>query len=187
MTGLRDILRKKSRSQREHENESREPGATPAVTIIRSDTTTNEIISPPSFASEDHVGGNLLGSDGRAAATGSHSTTRSASRTSSAESRLSSLLHRHSHSRHKTTSVHVPDNLPMIGSGPATDDKEAQWEKRATLLARGSSGPSAEQETNHPGESLEGRKGARDPSPSRRSISDARGDVSRSIRTLLRC
>ena len=94
---------------------------------------------------------------------------------SQGEKRLSTRLHFGSHSRSSSAeSINVPGDLPKIDDGPG-EEKEAQWEKRATILATG--GVVAMQGRSRdlsPAES----NGTSRPTLSR-SISDAKGDVRR--------
>jgi len=59
---------------------------------------------------------------------------------SRSEKRLSSLLNiRPSSQGSRSSPINVPSDLPDINDTGETDDKEAQWEKRATILAQSSS------------------------------------------------
>ena len=187
MTGLRDLLKKKDKLKHD-QNEGNSPqNLLPEVTIMRSDTNTQEILNPPSFPLE---GDNTIFRD-KASALGnrplherSSSATSKSSRSSHGERKLSSVFHFRSHSRDKYGSENVPGDLPSIGGDSAVDseDSAAQWEKRATMLAQGS----ANLESKSQGAAPEGSGGAREPSPSRRSIKEAQGeDVGSSILRLL--
>lgn len=118
------------------------------------------------------------------------------------ERRLSERLHIGGRSRSKTnetTSSHLPENLPALpdavsvpsirvdgtdeGNKYANAQREAQWEKRATILASSpslldnSSNNSEEQRAGRPRESTIGL-GIAEPNRDRsRSISDKEGDV----------
>lgn len=119
------------------------------------------------------------------------------------ERRLSERLHIGGRSRSKTnetTSSHLPENLPALpdavsvpsirvdgtdeGNKYANAQREAQWEKRATILAsspslldNSSNNSSEEQRAGRPRESAVGL-GLAEPNRDRsRSISDQEGDV----------
>lgn len=139
---LRDILKKKERVQ---ESTQRiimtAPNDAPPFTIMRSDTNTQEIISPPTFHDEG------VPKSSAGPQTHKHfSRFRSASNASASsqasdksEKRLSQRLHLRSHSRNSSqSSVNVPDNLPEIQDlAIQGEEEQAQWEKRATILAKG--------------------------------------------------
>ena len=109
----------------------------PEFTFLRSDTNTQELIKPPNFpgdrppsSSDDHYPSKRF------------SRLRSSSNASQAshksERRLSQRLRLSSHSRTSSqSSVNVPLDLPDIQDvGVHGEDREAQWEERATILAR---------------------------------------------------
>ncbi|KAL2266614.1 hypothetical protein VTJ83DRAFT_5966 [Remersonia thermophila] len=150
--GLRDRLRR----SRGPDGDGTPPP--PPVTFIRSDTHGAEVIRPPSL--DDHpipgYDGFLSPSDPRADTKQRHSldvfrsgnrSGRSASTSSnspgreSTAKRLSQRLHL---SRSPSSSDNVPRNLPdiVLPEGTPDDDpevaadRESQWEKRATLLAK---------------------------------------------------
>lgn len=142
---LKDLLKKKEKT---HDDViapivpalEQDPSA-PEFTIMRSDTNTQELISPPTFAS-----------DNAAAHTDDHSTTKrfsrlrsssnastTSKRSSIGEKRLSQRLHLpHSRSRASSqSSVNVPTDLPDIQDlSLEGEEKEARWEERATILAQ---------------------------------------------------
>lgn len=129
----------------------------PPFTIMRSDTNTQEIIRPPTFAddaaptpAEDH---SVHKRFSRLRSTSSASNRqRSASNASTisqastkGDRRLSQRLHMHSRASSQT-SVNVPSDLPDIKDlSIEAEEKEAQWEERATILA--SSNPNARPKT----------------------------------------
>jgi hypothetical protein len=152
---LRDLLRKKEHVE---VSPSASLGAEQGysnVTIIRSDTLGQEIISEPQEAQQSKGHSRFR----------SHSTDSTIAKDKS-ERRLSSLFSLRSPSaelRHQ--SVNIPGNLPVISaSGGEKDDEEAQWEKRATLLAR-----------RNP--STDFTRGTSSRPIVSRQISDAQGDV----------
>ena len=142
---LKDLLKKKEKI---HGNvvapivpASEQESSASEVTIMRSDTNIQELISPPTFAS-----------DNAAAHTDEHSTTKrfsglrrssnastTSKRSSIGEKRLSQRLHLpHSRSRASSqSSVNVPADLPDIQDlSLESEEKEARWEERATILAK---------------------------------------------------
>lgn len=154
---LRDILQKKdtisdSSAQYAAGVPATTVGPVPEITFVRSDTTTHEVIRPPIYAGDRDV-------DQRHAAyldpsrpsASSHrrslnpfhrSRSPSESQDSSSPSRapgqhrLSNLLHRDRRNS-SANSVNVPADLPQItGDRGNEQDMEAQWEKRATMLAQ---------------------------------------------------
>ena len=156
-------------------------------TFMRSDTNTQELISPPTFAKES-VTSTPTKPRSRFRKSSNASTTSAGStggHTDKNERRLSQRLHLRSHSRSTSaSSIHVPSDLPSITDG--TDDQEgqeAQWEQRATLLAQGSSGGNSRPGTAPDSDTT---TGVRNPNLSEgngrqrgSSISDPKGDVSR--------
>ena len=146
---LKDMLKKKEKIKED---------ATPSVvsppeadpiaegfTFLRSDTNTEELIKPPSFTSEaaeptPHRTQHRLSSHLSRLRSSSDASTRSAqSRTSpKSEKRLSQRLHLNRSRTPSSSSVHVPMDLPEIQDFAVQgEDKEAQWEERATMLAKG--------------------------------------------------
>ncbi|KAI9769645.1 MAG: hypothetical protein M1840_003882 [Geoglossum simile] len=96
----------------------------PQFTLLRTDTNTAEYITPSTSAGDRP----------------DPATDRRGSSASSVplEKGLSSLLHLRSHSRNaSSSSVNLPQDLPSISDGTGEkEDQEAEWEHRATLLAR---------------------------------------------------
>ena len=154
---LRDILRKKEKAPESeapaHEAPSdlqEEDG--PVFTFMRSDTHTQEIISPPTFSSSESTeppsfadgptekrtsrffkGRARSSSQVSVASSTSHTSDKSRNRSPKSK-RLSERLHLR---RSEISSSSVPTNLPEI----AVEDgepagAESQWEKRATMLAK---------------------------------------------------
>lgn len=154
--GLRDLLKKKDdiSGSAHHDPDAVGRLAAPEFTFIRSDTYSQEIISPPSIPQEDptnaaylsatsspggtgkqHRGLDVFRSSSRNRSTSDVSMTSSISESGTEKRRLSQRLRL---SRQPSTSNKVPGNLPEINVPGEADDVEAQaqWEKRATLLAR---------------------------------------------------
>ncbi|RHZ59469.1 hypothetical protein CDV55_102309 [Aspergillus turcosus] len=196
---LRDILHKKDKI---NDSGSQYPpnvssNAVPEIKFIRSDTLSYEVINPPSHDGDvrDHVQSDLLEPSRPSSSTHRRSLnifSRSRSPSDSSEPasptrprgehRLSQLLHRDRRSRSaSSSSVNIPADLPQISDDKFDEqEREAQWEKRATILAQQSplSGSPAVScrsspntlETKDPG-------GARSRSSSHSRINDPEGDV----------
>lgn len=139
MPSLRNILHK-----RDELTEPTEPPATPEFKLIRSDTHTQEIIttqdsdadllSSPTqeTRSSPRRSFQLFNRSSRAGSASSQSPPRR-------ERRLSTLLHLDSRSRSNSRdSVNLPADLPQIedDQGASKQEREAQWEKRATVLVQ---------------------------------------------------
>lgn len=142
--GLRDMM-----GNRKREEPLDQQRAGPEFTFIRSDTVSQDLITPPD-ASAGH--GQYLTADAAVSPTSCKSPRLSLdvfrrSRSPSASSqashqsgtsgmskrRLSQRLHL---SRHAESSDNVPDNLPEIDVDPQDKEgAESQWERRATMLA----------------------------------------------------
>ncbi|KAI1031674.1 hypothetical protein LB504_000873 [Fusarium proliferatum] len=137
--GIRDILKKKDdlATGQPPEKGTIDHLAAPEFTIIRSDTSTQERIYPPSMKSVDNLHLAVQEAKEKDKPRRSLDVFRSGRSRSASESsqtkkesgarRLSQRLHL---SRAPPSSENVPENLPDI----VTSD-EAQWEKRATMLA----------------------------------------------------
>ncbi|MCJ1226224.1 hypothetical protein MMC12_002874 [Toensbergia leucococca] len=183
---LKDLLKKKEKFK---ENEAPAP---PQFTFVRTDTLTQEIISPPSFNESPpppsgsdphhHAGGRRLPHFRTASAT----TISSRTSTLQGERRLSRPLRLRSASSRASSvgSANVPFDLPSIAPGSdGSDDKEAQWEERATLLARGNPHglPGGANADLPPTTALRELSLEEDGNGTRpkmaRSVSDAQGDV----------
>jgi hypothetical protein len=128
----------------------REPSfEAPEFTFMRSDTHTQEIISPPTFSSAepsshpsfaDGKDGNVESSrtsgifKGRSRSSSAVSALSTSSRASTSDKSKSKRLSERLHLRKsQISSTSVPSDLPDINGG---DAGESQWEKRATILAR---------------------------------------------------
>jgi len=151
MRPFRDILKKKEKLGDSGEKETHPQ--TPPIdenefqfTFIRSDTHTQEIISPPTFSSTESANppsvdgphesrmSNLF--RGRARTASTASATSNTSEKSKSHKRLSERLHLR---RNEGSSSAVPQDLPEITIGDDNTDVtglESQWEARATRLAK---------------------------------------------------
>ncbi|OJD30890.1 tetratricopeptide-like helical [Diplodia corticola] len=162
---LKDLLKKKDRIGDEAAAQPLPPRASaddaaarappPEFTFMRTTTSTQEVIAPPSFPGEQpppktptgHHGAFLSPNDVSPGARSTPETRRSIFRTlSSAGSsprggenkRLSERLHLGGRSRSASSLVSLPSDLPAVDESVARSaDDEAQWEKRATILAKG--------------------------------------------------
>lgn len=180
---LRDILKKRDKIKEDGTDSQASTAVLPPTefVIMRSDTNTQELIQPPSFAEEDAppIPSHESHSSKIASRFRSSSTASTTSKASSkGEKRLSQRLHLRSASRASSFSSIIPEDLPSIEDGAiGSEEKEAKWEERATILAKGNANmnqPTAVK-TENVGLSCHGSSGSR-PQISR-SISDAKGDV----------
>ena len=151
---LKDLLKKKDKLSND---EAKTPAvsqasATPEFTFLRTDTYSQEVIEPPSFAG-DRKGFSIPPRPSTPPETSQTSSKLSLGRrrkgsnaSPSPESpkehrRLSQRLHLGPKSRASSTnSVNIPADLPTI-TDPYSEagdkqEKEAKWEERATILAR---------------------------------------------------
>lgn len=117
------------------------PGA-PEFRFVRTDTVSQEVIQPPSYDDDDS--GNVVSPKRRSRF---HRNSNNpplsggnelSPRREKGERRLSERLHLDRRSRSSSaTSANIPADLPKIGPDVSdAQDREAQWEKRATLLAQ---------------------------------------------------
>lgn len=144
---LRGLLKKKEKV----ESDITVVEEQPKFLFVRSDTHSQELISPPSFSDESQIDGSSEKKTsrlfGRPRSTSVNSTASGSSRVSETSKskqdspktkRLSQRLHL---KKSEPSSASVPSDLPEI-SIPTEDDNdggaglESQWEKRATMLAR---------------------------------------------------
>ncbi|CAG7561674.1 unnamed protein product [Fusarium equiseti] len=140
--GIRDILKKKDdlSTGQPAERETVDRLAAPEFTIIRSDTSTQERIYPPSMKSVDNL--HLAVQEPKEKEKSRRSldvfrSGRSRSNSESSQTKESGarrLSHRLRLSRAPPSSENVPENLPEIITSTDGQD-ESQWEKRATMLA----------------------------------------------------
>lgn len=179
MTGLKDLLRKKEKVEKERDASSADGSAAalvvPEFKFIRTSTESEEVISPPTYPGDLPAGGKGGGAehdkkrrtlgfrrsshiDDAQDQTSDSGTDKSLSVRPKSDRRLSERFHLHrdkdrSRSVSADSSVHIPDDLPeapdavrapsRAGEKPGEEEKrasehrEAQWEKRATMLAQG--------------------------------------------------
>ncbi|KAI9819477.1 MAG: hypothetical protein M1827_006925 [Pycnora praestabilis] len=152
---LKDLLKKRDKIK---DNDAPAP-ETPEFTFMRTTTTTQEIIVPPSFAGDEnasplphhdsnHHHKSRFRRSSSAASISSYTSNppSTSATTEKGERRLSQRLHLTSRSRTTSaSSVNLPQDLPIISDegvekGEGRDgaiEREARWEERATLLARG--------------------------------------------------
>lgn len=146
---LKDILKKKEKIK-EDVTQSVVSAPEPdhiaeGFTFMRSDTSTQELINPPSFTSEaaelvPHKNEHRLSTHFARLRSSSDTSTQSARSMHSpkSEKRLSQRLHLTRSRTPSSSSVNVPTNLPDIQDVAVQgEEKEAQWEERATMLAKG--------------------------------------------------
>lgn len=178
---LRDLLKKRDRIG-EDVPPIQDPPCTqsPAeFTFMRSDTNTQELIQPPTFGEEtaaqrpvhEHHTSKLV-SRFRSSSNASTTSTKG-------EKRLSQRLHLRSASRTSSTSSIVPLDLPMIeDAADGSEEKEARWEERATILAQGNRNMNQAPAASDGKSGLRSRGNSLNRPPITRNISDAKGDVS---------
>lgn len=178
---LRDLLKKKEKI-RDDTGKNKELAASqdsppPQVTFMRTDSNTQELISPPTFADDQKPQSTIPHEKKRFSRFRSSSNASAKSTTSNvSEKRLSSRLHLGSHSRSSSVgSANIPSDLPAITDEIGeSEEKEAQWENRATILAQENPvvKESRSRENSVGNSSLNGGRPALG-----RHISDAKGDV----------
>lgn len=189
---LKDLLKKKEKIGEDitstHASLPNPPS--PEFTFVRTTTNTQELITPPSFP-----GDTVLPLKDRPQQTSkrhSLSRLRSSSNTPTVsneagpnEKRLSARLHLRSRTS-SSSSVNVPSDLPTISDGVEEDgNKEAEWEKRATILANVNANARSTSGTLQDGKpavvaldkGLQSRGDFADLPATTRNISDAVGDV----------
>ncbi|KAL9023141.1 MAG: hypothetical protein Q9180_008371, partial [Flavoplaca navasiana] len=177
---LRDLLKKREKiregSGEKQDAPPSQESPPPQFTFMRTDTNTQEVISPPTFADDQQNAQRKTSHEKKRFSRFRSSSNASAKSTTSntSEKRLSSRLHLGSHSRTSSAgSINVPSDLPAISDGIGeSEDKEAQWENRATILAKENPvvKQSRSRENSAGGASLSGRPALG------RHISDAKGD-----------
>lgn len=146
---LKDILTKREKIKKDVTPSvvsPPEPGlVAEGFTFLRSDTNTQELIRPPSFTNEaagptpPKTQHRLSSHFSRLRSSSDASTHSAHSRTShKSEKRLSQRLHLNRSRTPSLSSVNVPTDLPEIQDlAVQGEEKEAQWEERATILAKG--------------------------------------------------
>ena len=170
---IRDLLTRKGKSKA---HRSTSPEAEPSLagfTFMRTATNSQEFIQPPSPPGAASLAETKnINTTKRSSRFLSSSRASRASTDPSAENRLSSLLKLRNHSRSRSTNV--PSNLPSISDTElGFDDQEAQWEARATILAKGN--PNLKHTVPFNEEPVEAVTTVRHVPV--RSISNAQGDV----------
>ncbi|OOQ89909.1 hypothetical protein PEBR_08212 [Penicillium brasilianum] len=157
MPSLRDILHKREDLSEKSSASSTTPQNPPSsppqpeITFLRSDTFGQEVITPPAHPHDEHTSTpsatpespRLASSNSRRSLFFQRS---NSSRSLSSPSpprprrdrRLSNLLNRRSRSDSQESSSHIPEGLPQIEDDQGVDkqEREAQWEKRATVLVQ---------------------------------------------------
>src|SRR5436305_6612453 len=148
---LKDFLKKKEKSKEKGgDGDAAHDGsgatASPAVpkfTFMRTDTNSVEYITPPSFGDDPPDPPDAAGqiqSKHRHSLFGGRRASNASATSEKGERRLSQRFNLLAHSRSaSSSSVNLPQDLPSINDVPGeSDDKEAEWEKRATILAKSS-------------------------------------------------
>lgn len=204
---LKDILQKRDKIQEtssEYDATPDEPSTLPVpqIKFIRSDTNSQEVINPPIYDDDEQSNARFYQSakpdlepeqpHGEESSSRrrlslfrrSRSPSESSAATSPSrvrgERRLSQLLHFDRASRNSSrSSVNIPSDLPQINHHEGDEqDREAQWEKRATLLVQqtqfGARGPSPSASLGSLDSGV--RPHSRGSSPGR--VNDPEGDVS---------
>ncbi|KAL9127801.1 MAG: hypothetical protein Q9217_003385 [Psora testacea] len=140
MTPLKDLLRKKDNIKINAPDPAASlPDPTPEFTFLRSDSNTQELIKPPTFSGDGLPSSHADHFSKHFSRLRSSSNASQSSRTSTkGERRLSQRLHLRSHSRASSqSSTNVPKDLPDIQDVAVhAEDEQAQWEERATILAK---------------------------------------------------
>lgn len=134
---LRDLLHKKDRPESSQISEPPPPTSPTEFRFVRTDTHSQEVITPPPLEDPSALSPRRKSLFRRH----SRSSEASSSHDEKAERRISNFLHldKKSLSRSSSTSsVNVPSDLPRVEDNLADEqDREAQWEKRATRLVQG--------------------------------------------------
>lgn len=138
---LKTLLKRKDKVKDDAIASSSSGPEPPEFIIMRSDTNTQEIIQPPSFTGDTEPSSpkDRPKSAKRLSRFRAPSDASFTSRTSSqGEKRLSQRLHLRSHSRASSaSSINLPTGLPSIDDTvDGSEEKEARWEERATILAK---------------------------------------------------
>ena len=207
MPGLRELLKKKDKIENDATPVQPANLNVPEFTIMRTTTTTEELIHPPDYPDQDiqvekrnsrekkREHRHTLGF--RKSSNAEYTKDSTAATESSTlpvrpkqERRISERLHLTKHSRSPSAdgSANVPKDLPDAPAavGPAekgaapqdkteTEQREAQWEKRATVLVQGNPVLLQQQQQQVAAASQRGKDSTRSKSRSP-SISDKRGD-----------
>jgi hypothetical protein len=139
---LKDLLKKKDSIRREGAASTTSKGPTlspdvPEFQFFRTTTSTQETIEPPSFPGDPQRESPLLSPEPRGKFGRFRSRSNAASQGATSGAEKGHLTERlHFGRTRSSSSVNVPDNLPEVGGdGVArTEEDEANWEKRATVL-----------------------------------------------------
>lgn len=155
---LKDLLKKKDKIKDEGAAPGSRDGPTlspdvPEFQFFRTTTSTQETIEPPSFPGDPTRKQPLLAPEpqGKFGRFRSHSNASSRDGGKSHETLVERL---HLGRNRSSSSANVPDNLPEVGGdGVArTEEEEARWEKRATVLVteglQGTSAPTTPKSEN---------------------------------------
>ena len=179
---LKDLLKKRDKIREDvtptHASNIPQSPAPPEFTFMRTTTSTQEVITPPSIAGDNDPVSSPAKHNKRSSfsrlRSSSNASTASTDQPSHSEKRLSARLHLRSRTS-SSSSIHVPSDLPTISDAAGgAEEKEAQWEKRATILANANKRLSQEEPV---GKNLQ-RPGSSGGQPAAaRSISSAQGDV----------
>ncbi|KAH6670097.1 hypothetical protein B0J14DRAFT_619177 [Halenospora varia] len=152
---LRDLLKKKDKLGGHHGQHGKaheaapEPDPKPEFVFMRSDTHSQNIISPPSFSSaesskqssyvdaqsESRTSKGFFGRNRSSSAVSNISAVSNTSNGSDKSKNTKRLSQRLHFRKSDVGSAVVPQNLPAINAGDGGEGAESQWEKRATLLA----------------------------------------------------
>ena len=198
---LKDLLKKKEKLAQP--TETSQPVSPPLphaseFRFMRTDTNVEEDIEPPTFDEDENSPSTIPASPKRGFGRFRKSSTASPESSPSRKEhrKLSQKLHITSKPKSRassTGSTHVPSDLPDISDAYSDDgdqqEKEAQWEQRATILAKENVSPEDPKGSNgKPAKSPtaameamtirpEDRDGQGPPAGRPRSVSDAAGDV----------
>lgn len=184
---LRDLLHKKDKIDNHQTAPLPDPSPSQEFRFVRTDTHTEEDINPPAYEGDydSQHGDSLQSPKRRSFFRRSHSPSSSdvSPHREKGERRISNLLHldRSISRSSSTTSVNVPADLPQIENDPGNEqEREAQWEKRATTLIQGNLrlASSPGQPSSSPGGyGSEQPQQQRSRSRSNSRINDPKGDV----------
>lgn len=194
---LRDLLKKKEKIEERTDSNFRPPSQQgfepPQFKFVRSDTHTEELISPPSFSNEPGPAPHQAFSPtSPSSQEKSFNRFRRPSRTEDGDGddsprkehrSLSDRLHLGSKSKSRSPSANsstLPPNLPDIADaytkGGDEDEKQAEWEQRATILASANRTPNARPASADPTANMS-QLSIGEPRRRAGSISDAQSDV----------
>lgn len=178
---LKDLLKKREKIKEEEKTPPK-----PEFTFMRTTTTTQELIAPPSFDGDNSPSSSEKHSVLPKASLRSHFRNSSVSSTSSTKStaKLPRVFNLRRHSTN--SSSNVPNDLPTISDigEKGGKDEQAKWEERATILARGNRSRASTVSTTpcaRPGGTPEGQTRINEermrPPIGGRNVSDEQGDV----------